>query len=120
MTLTPSGLTHYRGGFSPGEIAATSIGSAKAVQICIAGDVTVAAEDRGAIVAFRKNDNIGLVIAGARQKICVSLCRIIGSAEISVSIGGVELEPAVVEASHHFDDINNRPLEDPRLRRVSV
>jgi spermidine synthase len=31
----------------------------------------------------------------------------------------VELEPAVVEASHHFDDINNRPLEDPRLRMVS-
>ena len=31
----------------------------------------------------------------------------------------VELEPAVVEASHHFNDVNNRPLEDPRLRLVS-
>lgn len=26
----------------------------------------------------------------------------------------VELEPAVVEASHYFDDVNGRPLEDPR------
>ena len=31
----------------------------------------------------------------------------------------VELEPAVVEASRHFDDINNHPLDDPRLRLVS-
>lgn len=31
----------------------------------------------------------------------------------------VELEPAVVEASHHFQDVNNRPLDDPRLRLVS-
>jgi spermidine synthase len=31
----------------------------------------------------------------------------------------VELEPAVVEASHHFQDVNNRPLADPRLRMVS-
>ncbi len=31
----------------------------------------------------------------------------------------VELEPAVVEASHEFDDVNNRPLEDARLRLIS-
>lgn len=31
----------------------------------------------------------------------------------------VELEPAVIEASRHFEDVNNRPLEDPRLRMVS-
>jgi spermidine synthase len=31
----------------------------------------------------------------------------------------VELEPAVIEASHHFEDVNNRPLEDPRLRMIS-
>ena len=31
----------------------------------------------------------------------------------------VELEPAVVEATHYFEDVNNRPLEDPRLRMVS-
>ena len=31
----------------------------------------------------------------------------------------VELEPAVVEASRHFEDVNNRPLEDPRLRMIS-
>lgn len=31
----------------------------------------------------------------------------------------VELEPAVVEASRYFDDVNNRPLDDPRLRMVS-
>jgi spermidine synthase len=31
----------------------------------------------------------------------------------------VELEPAVVEATRHFEDVNNRPLEDPRLRLVS-
>lgn len=31
----------------------------------------------------------------------------------------VELEPAVIEASHHFDDVNNRPLEDPRLTMVA-
>ena len=28
----------------------------------------------------------------------------------------VELEPAIVAASHIFDDYNNRPLEDPRLK----
>jgi spermidine synthase len=31
----------------------------------------------------------------------------------------VELEPAVVEASRHFEDVNNRPLDDPRLRMIS-
>jgi spermidine synthase len=31
----------------------------------------------------------------------------------------VELEPAVVEASRHFEDVNNRPLNDPRLRLIS-
>lgn len=31
----------------------------------------------------------------------------------------VELEPAVVEATRHFEDVNNRPLEDPRLRLIS-
>ncbi|HKP86475.1 MAG TPA: fused MFS/spermidine synthase, partial [Blastocatellia bacterium] len=31
----------------------------------------------------------------------------------------VELEPAVVEATRYFEDVNNRPLEDPRLRLVS-
>ena len=27
-----------------------------------------------------------------------------------------ELEPAVLRASHYFDEVNNRPLEDPRVR----
>jgi spermidine synthase len=31
----------------------------------------------------------------------------------------VELEPAVVEATHYFEDVNNRPLHDPRLRLIS-
>jgi spermidine synthase len=31
----------------------------------------------------------------------------------------VELEPAVVEATHYFEDVNNRPLKDPRLRLIS-
>ncbi len=31
----------------------------------------------------------------------------------------VELEPAVIEASHYFDDVNNRPLEDSRLRLIA-
>jgi spermidine synthase len=31
----------------------------------------------------------------------------------------VELEPAVIEATHYFEDVNNRPLEDPRLRLIA-
>src|SRR5262249_18360595 len=31
----------------------------------------------------------------------------------------VELEPAVIEASRHFEDVNNHPLDDPRLRLIS-
>ncbi|HKP14009.1 MAG TPA: fused MFS/spermidine synthase, partial [Blastocatellia bacterium] len=31
----------------------------------------------------------------------------------------VELEPAVVAATHYFEDVNNRPLNDPRLRLIS-
>ncbi|MEK6300642.1 MAG: fused MFS/spermidine synthase [Acidobacteriota bacterium] len=31
----------------------------------------------------------------------------------------VELEPAILEATRFFEDVNNRPLEDPRLRMVS-
>ena len=31
----------------------------------------------------------------------------------------VELEPAVIEASRHFQDVNNSPLDDPRLRMIS-
>ncbi len=30
----------------------------------------------------------------------------------------VEIEPAVIEASHYFDGVNHRPLEDARLRLV--
>jgi spermidine synthase len=30
----------------------------------------------------------------------------------------VELEPAMLEASRFFDDVNGRPLEDPRLRMI--
>jgi spermidine synthase len=31
----------------------------------------------------------------------------------------VELEPAVIEASHFFDDVNHRSLDDPRLKLVA-
>ena len=31
----------------------------------------------------------------------------------------VELEPAVIEASRRFEDVNNHPLDDPRLRMIS-
>ncbi len=31
----------------------------------------------------------------------------------------VELEPAVIEATNFFDDVNNKPLEDKRLRLVA-
>jgi spermidine synthase len=30
----------------------------------------------------------------------------------------VELEPAVVDASHHFDHVNGRPLDDPRTTLI--
>ncbi|MEW6269666.1 MAG: hypothetical protein AB1689_10265, partial [Thermodesulfobacteriota bacterium] len=33
-------------------------------------------------------------------------------------IDAVEIEPAVIEASHLFDDVNGRPLEDPRVRVI--
>ena len=35
-------------------------------------------------------------------------------AEITV----VEIEPAVIEASHFFDEVNHRPLDDPRVRLI--
>ena len=35
------------------------------------------------------------------------------------SIDIVELEPAVVAASHLFDDVNNQPLEDPRVQLIA-
>ena len=31
----------------------------------------------------------------------------------------IELEPAIVEASHYFDDWNNKPLDDPRTRLIA-
>ena len=31
----------------------------------------------------------------------------------------VELEPAMIEASHFFDDYNNRPLERPNVRVIT-
>jgi spermidine synthase len=34
------------------------------------------------------------------------------------SVTCVELEPATIEASHFFDHVNNRPLNDPRTRLV--
>jgi spermidine synthase len=33
-------------------------------------------------------------------------------------IDAVELEPAMIEASHYFDDVNGKPLEDPRVRVI--
>jgi spermidine synthase len=42
----------------------------------------------------------------------------VGSAALSKvrQITAVELEPAVVEASHFFDHVNHEPLRDPRVR----
>lgn len=31
----------------------------------------------------------------------------------------LEIEPAIFEASHFFDDFNNRPLDDPRVRPIA-
>ncbi|MBI4429498.1 MAG: fused MFS/spermidine synthase [Ignavibacteriales bacterium] len=31
-------------------------------------------------------------------------------------VDGIEISPEVVEASRYFNDVNNRPLDDPRLR----
>lgn len=33
-------------------------------------------------------------------------------------IDAVELEPAMIEASHYFDDVNGKPLEDERVRVI--
>jgi spermidine synthase len=33
-------------------------------------------------------------------------------------IDAAELEPAIIEASHFFDQVNGRPLEDPRVRVI--
>jgi spermidine synthase len=33
-------------------------------------------------------------------------------------IDAAEIEPAVIEASHYFDEHNNRPLDDPRVRVI--
>jgi len=33
-------------------------------------------------------------------------------------IDAVEIEPGIVEASHFFDGVNGRPLEDPRVRLI--
>jgi len=33
-------------------------------------------------------------------------------------IDAVEIEPGIVEASHFFDQVNGRPLEDPRVRLI--
>jgi len=33
-------------------------------------------------------------------------------------IDAVELEPAIIQASHFFDHVNGRPLEDPRVRVI--
>jgi spermidine synthase len=33
-------------------------------------------------------------------------------------VDAFEIEPAVVEASHFFEKLNNKPLEDPRLRLI--
>lgn len=35
------------------------------------------------------------------------------------SITCVELEPAIIEASEYFNNFNNRPLDDPRLRMIA-
>jgi spermidine synthase len=35
------------------------------------------------------------------------------------SVTCVELEPAIIEASEYFNDFNNRPLDDPRLRMIA-
>jgi spermidine synthase len=33
-------------------------------------------------------------------------------------IDAVEIEPGIIEASHFFDEVNGRPLEDPRVRLI--
>ena len=35
------------------------------------------------------------------------------------SIDVLEIEPRVLEASHFFDEVNGRPLDDPRLRAIA-
>jgi spermidine synthase len=68
---------------------------------------------------------IPMILAPCRDKVCV-----IGFAS-GVTAGSVllhpvteavavEIEPAVVEASHFFDEINGRPLDDPRFTLVNA
>jgi spermidine synthase len=45
----------------------------------------------------------------------------VGSVTIEPELSRIdllEIEPAVVTASHFFDDVNKRPLEDPRVRLI--
>jgi hypothetical protein len=80
--------------YPAGEIAAASVSAPKAFHICIAGEVTVAAKDRGAIVILGKNDNICLVISNACQKVAFALARIVGRAKIGIAVAGIQLQPA--------------------------
>jgi spermidine synthase len=57
--------------------------------------------DRVAVVGFGSGMTAGAVLAHPVRE-----------------VDAFEIEPAVVEASAYFDEINGRPLDDPRLRLV--
>jgi len=60
----------------------------------------------------------------AQQALVVGLASGItaGSVMLQEGLVGVdvlEIEPRVIEASHFFDEVNGRPLEDPRVRAIA-
>src|SRR5436190_5105103 len=79
---------------TPGKVLRPKITPTKAGKVSVRGNVAVAAVDRGAIIRFSVNNNVGLVVTSAGEEVCPLFTLIIGGAEIGVAIAGVNFEAA--------------------------
>jgi len=65
-----------------------------------------------------------LVKPDARTALVVGLASGVTSGSVALQPGleridVLEIEPAIITASHYFDLVNNRPLDDPRVRVIT-
>src|SRR5436305_12309634 len=74
------------------EIAAAGVKPTPSFELPVLGDITIGAVDIPAILEFREDHNIGLVVTGAREQIGRFFRRIIGSARVGVAITAPHLE----------------------------
>lgn len=122
FAVTPYELLYYREGLSS---VVTVARARKSGNVWLANNGKVDASTRVDMPTQVLVAHLPFVFAPeARDVLVIGLASGITAGSVALHsaperIDIVEIEPAIVEASHYFDAWNNRPLEDPRVNLVA-